>query len=113
MHEFPIKGHTNAVKSLSFSPDGEMIVSGSFDKSIRVWCSKTGLPAEGSRPILGHEYGVTAVAFSPGWTSIASGSYDKTVRVWDAESGEMLVESPPVRSRNRTPPHAVHRYSGS
>jgi WD40 repeat protein len=36
-------GHDDSVSSVTFSPDGTEIVSGSFDKTVRVWCAKSGL----------------------------------------------------------------------
>ena len=77
-----LKGHTNTVNSVTFSPDGKWIVSGSSDKTIRVWDAMTH-DAVGD-PLEGHSSLVTSVAFSPDGTRIVSGSYDKTIRVWDA-----------------------------
>ena len=37
-----LKGHSNAVMSVSFSPDGKRIVSGSVDKTLKVWDAQTG-----------------------------------------------------------------------
>ena len=75
-----LERHTFAVTSVSFSPDGSRIVSGSGDNSMRVWDSHTG--AELTR-LEGHTYWVTSVSFSPDGSRIVSGSYDETVRVWD------------------------------
>ena len=60
----PFKGHTNNVMSVSFSPDTNYIVSGSFDKTIIVWDTKTGDVVSGPfyRP---HRFGKILCAFSP------------------------------------------------
>jgi len=55
------------------------LVSGSFDKRVRVWDADTGQPV--GKPLTGHTSTVNSVAFSPDGTRIASGSWDKTVRV--------------------------------
>ena len=77
-----LKGHSSAVLSIAFSPDGKKIVSGSYDQTIRVWDAETG--KEIIPPLEGHSGYVNSVAFSPEGKKIVSGSYDKTIRVWDA-----------------------------
>ncbi|KIM28362.1 hypothetical protein M408DRAFT_329458 [Serendipita vermifera MAFF 305830] len=81
-------GHTDDVTSTSFSLDGKRIVSGSADKTVRVWDAETG-QAVGA-PLQGHSDVVTSVAFSPNSKRIVSGSDDKTVRLWDAETGQTV-----------------------
>ena len=75
------EAHTDDVVSLAFTPDGTRLVSGSHDKTVRVWDAVTGMPI--GAPLTGHEAEVTAVAVSPDGTLIASGSLDHTVRLWD------------------------------
>ena len=60
-------------------------MSGSVDKTVRVWDADRGV--EIGSPLQGHTEYVTSVAFSPDGTRIVSGSVDKTVRVWDADRG--------------------------
>ncbi|WP_226589897.1 nSTAND1 domain-containing NTPase, partial [Microseira wollei] len=74
------QGHEHSVNSVAFSPNGEMIVSGSTDKTVRLW-DLSGNPI--GQPFFGHEYSVNSVAFSPNGEMIVSGSADKTVRLWD------------------------------
>ena len=82
--------HTNAVYCVAFSPDGTQIVSGSLDKTIRVWNVETG--AAVGEPLMGHTNRISSVAFSPDGTQIVSGSWDKTIRVWNVETGAPVGE---------------------
>ncbi|KIM19665.1 hypothetical protein M408DRAFT_31025 [Serendipita vermifera MAFF 305830] len=82
-------GHTAWVNSVSFSPDGTRIVSGSGDNTIRVWDAETGETVVG--PLEGHTNSVNSVSFSPDGRRIVSGSSDYTIQVWDAETGESVV----------------------
>jgi len=82
-----LRGHERRVFSVSFSPDGKRIVSGSEDKTIKLWDLSTSAELMTLR---GHEGGVGAV-FGPNGKRIVSGSTDKTIKVWDAETGEEVM----------------------
>ncbi|KIM29868.1 hypothetical protein M408DRAFT_108366 [Serendipita vermifera MAFF 305830] len=81
-------GHTNQVWSVKFSPDGKCIVSGSEDKTIRVWDVETG-QAVGT-PLKGHTGMINSITVSPDSKCIVSGSEDRTIQVWDIETGEAI-----------------------
>jgi WD40 repeat protein len=83
-------GHIDGVNSVSFSPEGNRIVSGSEDKTLRLWNVKTGGAI--GEPLIGHTGGIWSAAFSPGGTSIVSGSWDSTVRVWNVETAAAVGE---------------------
>jgi hypothetical protein len=55
-----LKGHTDLVLSVSFSPDGERIVSGSVDKTLKVWDAETG---QETLTLKGHALPVLSVSF--------------------------------------------------
>ncbi|KAG2133310.1 WD40-repeat-containing domain protein, partial [Suillus clintonianus] len=79
----PLQGHTDWVTSVAISQNGQHIVSGSHDETIRVWDMKTG-EAVGA-PFRGHTGFVMSVAISPDGKHVVSGSSDKTIWVWDLE----------------------------
>ena len=49
----PLTGHTDAVSSAAFSPDGKRIVTASEDKTARLWDAATGKPI--GEPLKGHD----------------------------------------------------------
>jgi WD40 repeat protein len=77
-------GHTSGVSSVALSSDGSRIVSGSDDRTVRIWDAASGTV---QHTLEGHTYRVTSVAFSSDGLRIVSGSADETVRIWDAASG--------------------------
>ena len=72
---------------MAFSPDGQSVVSGSDDKTVRLWSVESG---ELLQTMEGHTSPVMSVSFSPDGQSVVSGSKDKTVRLWSVESDELL-----------------------
>ena len=80
-----LRGHEDFVCCVRFSQDGTRIVSGSYDKMIRMWDARTG--EEVMKPLEGHTASVWSVGFSPDGTRIISGSSDKTIRMWDVRTG--------------------------
>jgi WD40 repeat protein len=83
-----IRGHAGTVADVAFSPDGTVIVTGSYDGTARTWEVATGQPLV---TFAGHDSAVYGVAFSPDGTRIATASRDETARVWDAVSGAAVV----------------------
>jgi WD40 repeat protein/tetratricopeptide (TPR) repeat protein len=80
---FTLKGHTDSVMSVSFSPDSEIIASGSKDKTVKLWTRHGRL----IKTLTGHKGWVTGVTFSPDGQMLASASDDGTVKVWNRDGG--------------------------
>jgi len=79
--------HTGTVSSIAFSPDGKVMVSGSLDKSIKLWNAGSGRLL---RTLTGHSGVVSSVAFSPDGRTTVSGSSEGILRFWDVASGRLL-----------------------
>jgi WD40 repeat protein len=74
-----LAGNTEPVSAVAFSPDGSRILTGSGDKTARLWDAATGEPVA---TLAGHTAAIHSVAFSPDGSRILTGSGDKTARLW-------------------------------
>ncbi len=84
-----LKGHTDAVTTVVFSPDGSRIASSSWDKTVKLWNTATG---HDMLTLNGHSDKVFGVAFSPDGSRLASAGGDSTVRLWDAATGRETLK---------------------
>ena len=76
------------VWSVAFSPNGKQVVSGSFDKSVKLWNVETGTELS---TMSGHSHNVSCLAFKPDDPNIlVSGSWDKTLKIWDLSTAACL-----------------------
>lgn len=83
-----MKGHGEPVNAVSLSRDGSRVISGSSDRTVRVWETTRGTSVAILR---GHGGPVNAVAISADGNFIASGGIDRTLRIWDAGTGNGLT----------------------
>ncbi|KAI2864664.1 hypothetical protein CBS13152_11162 [Aspergillus niger] len=81
-----LEGHSYAVTSVAFSNNGQLLASGSGDKTIKLWDAATGTL---KHTLEGHSDPVYSVAFSNNGQLLASGSQDKTIKLWDAATGAL------------------------
>lgn len=79
-----LEGHDDWVTSVTFSIDGNYIISGSDDCTIRIWATRTGEAV--GQPLTGHSHWVKSVTVSPDGKWIATGSAERTVRIWSTST---------------------------
>ncbi len=79
--------HSSRINSIAFSPNGKYIISGSMDKTIKLWDLVSGKEI---KTFTGHTDWIKSIAFSPDGTKIISGSCDETIKLWDVISGKEI-----------------------
>ncbi len=77
------------VYAIAFNnPFGDKIVTGSFDKTAKLWDAETG---ECLHTLRGHQTEIVALSFNPQSTMVATGSMDNTAKLWAVDTGEELA----------------------
>jgi hypothetical protein len=80
-------GHASSINEVSFSPDGRLALSGSYDETLKLWDVGTGKEI---KTFTGHQSSVNSVAFSPDGRTALSGSADATIKLWDVAAGKEI-----------------------
>lgn len=81
-----LKGHTQAVSAITFSPKGDLLATASWDNTARLWDVKTGREIA---VLAGHTDPLTSVAFNTTGELLVTGSFDGTARIWDVATGTL------------------------
>ncbi|OKH42713.1 hypothetical protein NIES2101_32545 [Calothrix sp. HK-06] len=82
-----LQGHNKPVTSVAFSPDGQILATGSDDKTIKLWNQDY----KEIYTLVEHQHVVKSVAFHPNGEILGSGSWDKTIRLWDVTTGKEVA----------------------
>lgn len=97
------RGHNETVKSVAVSPNGKFLLTGSRDKSAKLWDWETGLEVHS---FLGHGHTVNDVVFNKDGSLLATSSADNTAKIWTTQNHSLRWTSP--KSTNYTTTIAFH-----
>ena len=84
-----LRGHTNTVIAVRFSPEGKRLASSSDDKTARLWDVVTG---HCQQVLTGHTAQVYDLAFAPDGQRLVTAAFDGTARIWSVNTGTMQSE---------------------
>lgn len=82
-----LKGHLNWVRGVSVAPDDRLVVSGSDDKTVKLWDLNSNTCVH---TFFEHRGMVSCVDFHPDGTCVAAASTDSTIKIWDIRTNKLL-----------------------
>lgn len=95
-----LKGATSWVSLASFNPDGQNLITNSWDWTAKVWDLKYG---KIKHNLAGHGQNVESIQYSPDGSKVLTTSNDKTAKIWDTGSGKLLFTVYGRRLKNYNP----------
>ncbi|CAD5978856.1 putative WD repeat-containing protein all2124 [Planktothrix tepida] len=101
------QGHTDAIQTVSFSPDGEILATGGYDKIVKLWNQDGSLLQE----LSGHQDAIRNISFSSDGKMMATASLDGTVRLWEKQGEDWKKIPQDLLLRHDSPCHSIS-FSG-
>ncbi len=83
-----LEGHENSVFAITYSPNGDFLLSGSRDATLKIWDVKLDYKMQES--IVAHMYTINNISFRPDGKYFVTCSKDKSVKIWDGETFRLL-----------------------
>ena len=81
-----LSGHQDSVSALAWSPNSQLLASGSYDNAVKLWRPDGQL----IKTLTGHSSAIAALAFSPNGQTLASASWDNSIKLWRVSDGQLL-----------------------
>ena len=100
---FVLRGHSDLVWDVAFSPDGNHLATASFDGTTKLWDVSSG-PDQGNEitTLSGHAAEVIGIAFSPDGKYLTSVSWDGTLRVYYTQLEDLIAAAKKRITRSLT-----------
>jgi len=87
-----LQGHKGEISTVKFSPDGQLLASGSEDNTIKIWRRDGKL----QQTLAGHKGRIFSVIFSPDHQLLIVASFDNTISFWRYDSSTNLFTNQPI-----------------